>query len=166
MLHSTNRTTFNQGTMAVSSMSTKGARVSSKQQVASAAPVRCPVVVVARASSSAPSTSSRSSFAGQSVARISLSSARRGARSAAQLVYAVKDGAVLDRKLRVAVIGGGPSGACAAESLAKVGIETYLIERKMDNCKVSSNARRSGCMGWFGIHRTRSLQPMRSVGSG
>jgi geranylgeranyl reductase len=48
----------------------------------------------------------------------------------------VKDGATLDRKLRVAVIGGGPSGACAAETLAKGGVETFLIERKLDNCKV------------------------------
>ena len=51
-------------------------------------------------------------------------------------VYAVKDGAQLDRPLRVAVVGGGPSGACTAETLAQGGIETYLIERKMDNCKV------------------------------
>lgn len=51
-------------------------------------------------------------------------------------VFAVKDGATLDRPLRVAVIGGGPSGACAAETLAKGGVETFLIERKMDNCKV------------------------------
>lgn len=51
-------------------------------------------------------------------------------------VYAVADGTVLDRPLRVAVIGGGPSGACAAETLAKGGVETFLIERKMDNCKV------------------------------
>lgn len=43
---------------------------------------------------------------------------------------------MLDRPLRVAVIGGGPSGACAAESLAKGGCEAFLIERKMDNCKV------------------------------
>ncbi len=50
---------------------------------------------------------------------------------------AVRDGASLDgRKLRVAVIGGGPSGACAAETLAKGGVEAFLIERKMDNCKV------------------------------
>ena len=49
---------------------------------------------------------------------------------------AIKDGTVLDRPLRVAVIGGGPSGACAAETLAKGGVETYLLERKMDNCKV------------------------------
>ncbi|CAE7409161.1 chlP [Symbiodinium necroappetens] len=38
------------------------------------------------------------------------------------------------RKLRVAVIGGGPAGASAADALAQEGIETYLIERKMDNC--------------------------------
>jgi geranylgeranyl reductase len=52
------------------------------------------------------------------------------------VVSAVKDGASLDRPLRVAVIGGGPSGACAAETLAKGGVETYLLERKLDNCKV------------------------------
>ena len=33
------------------------------------------------------------------------------------------------RKLRVAVIGGGPAGACAAETLAKGGCETFLIEQ-------------------------------------
>ena len=31
--------------------------------------------------------------------------------------------------LRVAVVGGGPSGSCAAEILAKAGIETWLFER-------------------------------------
>jgi heterodisulfide reductase subunit A-like polyferredoxin len=51
-------------------------------------------------------------------------------------VNAVKDGTPLDRPLRVAVIGGGPSGACAAETLAQGGVEAFLIERKMDNCKV------------------------------
>ncbi|MFN6069496.1 MAG: geranylgeranyl reductase, partial [Pseudanabaena sp.] len=35
--------------------------------------------------------------------------------------------------LRVAVVGGGPAGSCAAETLAKAGIETYLFERKLDN---------------------------------
>jgi hypothetical protein len=34
----------------------------------------------------------------------------------------VAAGAPLGRKLRVAVIGGGPAGACAAETLAKVGL--------------------------------------------
>jgi len=44
------------------------------------------------------------------------------------------------RKLRVAVVGGGPAGACCAETLAKAGIETYLIERKLDNCKPCGGA--------------------------
>lgn len=49
----------------------------------------------------------------------------------------IRDGQKLDgRKLRVAVVGGGPSGACTADELAKGGVETYMIERKMDNCKV------------------------------
>ena len=75
-----------------------------------------------------------SSMAGQKLKASQHS--RRAERAAALLVSAVKDGAVLDRKLRVAVIGGGPSGACTAETLAKGGIETFLIERKLDNCKV------------------------------
>lgn len=60
----------------------------------------------------------------------------RGSRSLRLVCSAVKDGAALDRPLRVAVIGGGPSGACAAETLAKGGVETFLLERKLDNCKV------------------------------
>jgi geranylgeranyl reductase len=57
-------------------------------------------------------------------------------RASVQTAAAIRDGATLDRPLRVAVIGGGPSGACAAETLAAGGVETFLIERKMDNCKV------------------------------
>eukprot|EP00878_Enallax_costatus_P042744 GHUV01050202.1.p1 GENE.GHUV01050202.1~~GHUV01050202.1.p1 ORF type:complete len:118 (-),score=17.26 GHUV01050202.1:419-772(-) len=68
-------------------------------------------------------------FMGQNLAaRVGPLANARSARTLSQVVYAVKDGAVLDRPLRVAVIGGGPSGACAAETLAKGGIETYLIE--------------------------------------
>mmetsp|Transcript_10438 Transcript_10438/g.28519 ORF Transcript_10438/g.28519 Transcript_10438/m.28519 type:complete len:501 (-) Transcript_10438:612-2114(-) len=55
-------------------------------------------------------------------------------------MQAIKDGTKLDRPLRVAVVGGGPSGACAAETLAKGGVETYLIERKLDNCKPCGGA--------------------------
>jgi len=51
-----------------------------------------------------------------------------------------QDGATLDRPLRVAVIGGGPAGACAAEECAKAGCETFMIERKMDNCKPCGGA--------------------------
>lgn len=76
-----------------------------------------------------------SSISGQKLVQ-SNRQASRAERVAALRVCATKDGAVLDRKLRVAVIGGGPSGACTAETLAKGGIEAFLIERKLDNCKV------------------------------
>ncbi len=42
--------------------------------------------------------------------------------------------------LRVAVVGSGPAGASAAETLAKAGIETYLFERKLDNAKPCGGA--------------------------
>ena len=42
--------------------------------------------------------------------------------------------------LRVAVIGGGPSGSCAAEILAKAGIQTWIFERKLDNEKPCGGA--------------------------
>ncbi|MDX2100335.1 MAG: geranylgeranyl reductase [Leptolyngbyaceae cyanobacterium bins.59] len=42
--------------------------------------------------------------------------------------------------LRVAVVGSGPAGSSAAETLAKAGIETYLFERKLDNVKPCGGA--------------------------
>lgn len=89
----------------------------------------------------------RSEVAGQPLGRkaSALSSAvqRKAAnRRAAVVVYAVKEGEKLDRPLRVAVVGGGPAGACAAESLAKSGVETFLFERKLDNCKVIDDSNR------------------------
>lgn len=42
--------------------------------------------------------------------------------------------------LRVAVVGSGPAGSSAAETLAKSGIETYLFERKLDNAKPCGGA--------------------------
>jgi geranylgeranyl diphosphate/geranylgeranyl-bacteriochlorophyllide a reductase len=44
--------------------------------------------------------------------------------------------------LRVAVVGGGPAGSSAAETLAKAGIETYLFERKLDNAKPCGQVRK------------------------
>lgn len=86
----------------------------------------------------APLSGSSAAFAGVSVQRVAAAPRPSSgvSRAVVQQVLAVKDGAVLDRKLRVAIIGGGPSGACAAETLAKGGCEAFLIERKMDNCKV------------------------------
>jgi geranylgeranyl reductase len=44
-------------------------------------------------------------------------------------------------KFKVAVVGGGPSGSCAAEILAKnPKIECVLIERKMNNAKPCGGA--------------------------
>lgn len=42
--------------------------------------------------------------------------------------------------LRVAVVGGGPSGSCAAEVLAKAGIQAWIFERKLDNAKPCGGA--------------------------
>jgi geranylgeranyl reductase len=42
--------------------------------------------------------------------------------------------------LRVAVVGSGPAGSSAAETLASSGIETYLFERKLDNAKPCGGA--------------------------
>ncbi|MBK4731194.1 geranylgeranyl reductase [Oxynema sp. CENA135] len=42
--------------------------------------------------------------------------------------------------LRVAVVGGGPAGSSAAETLAKAGIETFLFERKLNNAKPCGGA--------------------------
>jgi len=62
-------------------------------------------------------------------------------RSLASARVVVCAGAPLEgRKLRVAVVGGGPAGASTADSLSQAGIETYLIERKLDNCKPCGGA--------------------------
>jgi geranylgeranyl diphosphate/geranylgeranyl-bacteriochlorophyllide a reductase len=42
--------------------------------------------------------------------------------------------------LRVAVVGSGPAGSSAAETLVKAGIETFLFERKLDNAKPCGGA--------------------------
>jgi len=48
---------------------------------------------------------------------------------------------VMEAKYSVAVVGGGPSGACAAEIFAQEpNIDTYLFERKMDNAKPCGGA--------------------------
>jgi geranylgeranyl reductase len=56
------------------------------------------------------------------------------------LAAPVVTAAVYEPPLRVAVIGGGPSGSCAAETLAKAGIKTWMFERKLDNAKPCGGA--------------------------
>mgnify|MGYP006079620387 CR=1 FL=1 len=49
--------------------------------------------------------------------------------------------AAVGAKWRVAVVGGGPSGACAAEALTgNSQVEAFMFERKMDNCKPCGGA--------------------------
>jgi len=81
--------------------------------------------------------SASTSMAGQ---RLVAKAAKASVGTRAQTVEVKAAGAKLGRKLKVAVVGGGPAGACAAETLAKGGVETYLIERKMDNCKPCGGA--------------------------
>jgi geranylgeranyl reductase len=58
-------------------------------------------------------------------------------------------------KYKVAVVGGGPSGACAAEIFAQEkGIETFLFERKLDNAKPCGGAIPLCMVGEFNIPET------------
>jgi len=58
-------------------------------------------------------------------------------------------------KYKVAVVGGGPSGACAAEIFAQEkGIDTYMIERKLDNAKPCGGAIPLCMVGEFDLPET------------
>jgi geranylgeranyl reductase len=59
----------------------------------------------------------------------------------ANVAHKAASSSALDMKYKVAVIGGGPSGACAAEIFAQEkNIDTVLFERKMDNAKPCGGA--------------------------
>ncbi|KQK01949.1 geranylgeranyl diphosphate reductase, chloroplastic [Brachypodium distachyon] len=70
----------------------------------------------------------------------SFRSSRRSSRVVVTRAAATSPKLPAGRRLRVAVVGGGPAGGAAAEALAKGGVETVLIERKMDNCKPCGGA--------------------------
>ena len=56
-------------------------------------------------------------------------------------VAKVASDSALNMKYKVAVVGGGPAGACAAEIFAQEkGIDTVLFERKLDNAKPCGGA--------------------------
>ena len=58
----------------------------------------------------------------------------------------------LEMKYKVAVVGGGPSGACAAEIFAQEkGIDTVMFERKLDNAKPCGGAIPLCMVGEFGL---------------
>eukprot|EP00559_Dactyliosolen_fragilissimus_P004529 CAMPEP_0184856708 /NCGR_PEP_ID=MMETSP0580-20130426/1888_1 /TAXON_ID=1118495 /ORGANISM="Dactyliosolen fragilissimus" /LENGTH=469 /DNA_ID=CAMNT_0027351897 /DNA_START=118 /DNA_END=1527 /DNA_ORIENTATION=- len=61
----------------------------------------------------------------------------------------------LDMKYKVAVVGGGPSGACAAEIFAQEkNIDTVLFERKLDNAKPCGGAIPLCMVGEFNLPET------------
>ena len=87
-------------------------------------------------------------FTSASLAAAFTPSAFMGSRTA----KAPKSGSALEMKYKVAVVGGGPSGACAAEIFAQEkGIDTYLFERKMDNAKPCGGAIPLCMIGEFDI---------------
>lgn len=69
---------------------------------------------------------------------------------------AVSDSATaLCMKYKVAVVGGGPSGACAAEIFAQEkNIETFMFERKLDNAKPCGGAIPLCMIGEFNLPET------------
>jgi geranylgeranyl diphosphate/geranylgeranyl-bacteriochlorophyllide a reductase len=65
---------------------------------------------------------------------------------------AISSGSNLEMKYKVAVVGGGPSGACAAEIFAQEkGIDTVMFERKLDNAKPCGGAIPLCMVGEFDI---------------
>ena len=65
---------------------------------------------------------------------------------------APKSTSALDMKYRVAVVGGGPSGACAAEIFAQdPNIEPTMFDRKLDNAKPCGGAIPLCMVGEFDI---------------
>ena len=58
-----------------------------------------------------------------------------------QVTNVPRSSSALSMKYKVAVVGGGPSGACAAEIFAQEkSIDTVLFERKLDNAKPCGGA--------------------------
>lgn len=80
------------------------------------------LAVIASIAVSASAFTISSSFVGRSMTKVSSST-------------------MLEMKYKVAVVGGGPSGACAAEIFAQEkNIDTVFFERKMDNAKPCGGA--------------------------
>jgi len=75
--------------------------------------------------------------------------------SGARVASTVSSDSALNMKYKVAVVGGGPSGACAAEIFAQEkGIDTVLFERKLDNAKPCGGAIPLCMVGEFDLPET------------
>ena len=92
--------------------------------------------------------------------------------SAASVSHRVSNNdSALNMKYKVAVVGGGPSGACAAEIFAQEkGIDTVMFERKMDNAKPCGGAIPLCMVGEFDLPETvvdrkvsHSLEALRII---
>lgn len=67
-------------------------------------------------------------------------------------------------KYKVAVVGGGPAGACAAEIFAQEkGIDTVIFERKMDNAKPCGGAIPLCMIGEFDIPEDKVDRKVRNI---
>ena len=76
-------------------------------------------------------------------------------KSSASLNAVSSNGSNMDMRYKVAVIGGGPSGSCAAEIFAQEkGIDTVIFERKMDNAKPCGGAIPMCMVGEFDLPET------------
>jgi hypothetical protein len=76
----------------------------------------------------------------------------------------VKSTSSLDMKYNVAVIGGGPAGACAAEIFAQEkNINTFLFERKLDNAKPCGGAIPLCMVGEFELPESVVDRKVRSI---
>ena len=70
-------------------------------------------------------------------------------------VPAADSASALSMKYKVAVVGGGPAGACAAEIFAQEkGIDTVMFERKLDNAKPCGGAIPLCMVGEFDLPET------------
>ena len=78
--------------------------------------------------------------------------------------HAAASESALSMKYKVAVVGGGPSGACAAEIFAQEkNIDTVIFERKMNNAKPCGGAIPLCMVGEFNLPETTVDRKVRSV---
>jgi geranylgeranyl reductase len=75
--------------------------------------------------------------------------------SGRNVAHSTAASSALNMKYKVAVVGGGPSGACAAEIFAQEkGIDTVFFERKLDNAKPCGGAIPLCMVGEFNLPET------------
>jgi geranylgeranyl reductase len=82
----------------------------------------------------------------------------------APVAHSAASSSALCMKYKVSVVGGGPSGACAAEIFAQEkGIDTVLFERKLDNAKPCGGAIPLCMVGEFDIPESTVDRKVRKM---